>query len=535
MKKLPAGTLVVSGFVALLLTLASGCSTSPATRHATSDEQQSTESADEDNKVADEAVPGAKFLNRAPASSKSSDEPGAAADLTTLEADFQKLLSSSSQELFQLRLQLRLDAVEEIYHRARSQSRRFDGDLDLAAAERDGSLDQFFNRIIKSGLYTRLLALRASQVSRQHQLAYFYQRFDQILREGQKDSEPYRKATIAFSYLGEYFRYLPMHYLVAHYELGLELDKLNPTDSSLRLGLSRMLYGKRGRTEQTKELVQTYLDLYERPEVIQKIEQVGKVLEGVSTPIEQRLEESVRSMQLELIAKSPTHSLQSDKIAPGTGPSGNVTGNGFPSGVWSITFDDGPHGSYTNKVLENLHNNGMTATFFMLAQNATEYPKIARRVLESGNETANHSWSHPKLTKLNDLKLRRQIVDSTQRLSEVIGVRPSLFRCPYGAGTSVPRVRALIAQQKMVHVFWNVDTLDWQDRNPNTILARAKKQMALSKKGGGVILFHDIHPQSVEASRMLMEHLSEKNKEKPGTYRIMPVGQAIDLVNRGDS
>ena len=55
----------------------------------------------------------------------------------------------------------------------------------------------------------------------------------------------------------------------------------------------------------------------------------------------------------------------------------------------------------------------------------------------------------------------------------------------------------------MLHVFWNVDTLDWQDKDPESVFKRAQKQMLQYNRG--VVLFHDIHPQSVIASKKLVE------------------------------
>ena len=67
---------------------------------------------------------------------------------------------------------------------------------------------------------------------------------------------------------------------------------------------------------------------------------------------------------------------------------------------------------------------------------------------------------------------------------------------------------------------WNVDSLDWRDKNPQTIYNRVAKQMRA--QSGGVILFHDIHSQSVKASQILMSEMSAGRM--PG--RLMTVTQA---------
>lgn len=188
---------------------------------------------------------------------------------------------------------------------------------------------------------------------------------------------------------------------------------------------------------------------------------------------------------------------------PSSGPQGNINGSTFPQNTWALTYDDGPSSKHTLKALDNLVRLETKATFFWLAQNVKAIPEVVRKVQAAGMAVENHSHSHANLPKLGPEGLKKEISGSTAIETEVYGVRPRFFRCPYGAGLNVSRVRELIAKEGMIHVFWNVDSLDWQDKNPESILERVKKQMALQKRG--VVLFHDIHPQSVEASRMLLE------------------------------
>ncbi len=215
----------------------------------------------------------------------------------------------------------------------------------------------------------------------------------------------------------------------------------------------------------------------------------------------------------------------SDAIYPSAGPHGNITGRGFPARTWSLTYDDGPGSRTTPQVLENLKNKNIPATFFMLAQQVEGLPNTAKKVKDAGFAIACHSYTHAQLTKVSASKLEREIGTSKKVIEDKLGVNIKLFRLPYGAGVSVSRVRAKIAEHNMVHVFWNVDTLDWQDKNPKSILARAVKQMNGSPKNAGIILFHDIHSQSVTASAMLMDYF---NKEKLNTCTVQ---QVIDQQN----
>lgn len=217
----------------------------------------------------------------------------------------------------------------------------------------------------------------------------------------------------------------------------------------------------------------------------------------------------------------------SDTIFPSATTNGNISGTSYPAKTWSLTFDDGPAGT-TPEVLANLKNKGIPATFFMLAQQVQRNPKTSQAVKESGNVIACHSFTHAQLTKVGPVQLEKEITTATKVIEDQLGVDIKLFRLPYGAGTGNTAIRQKIAANNLVHVFWTVDTLDWQDKNPQSILARALKQMNGSSKNAGIILFHDIHKQSVAASALLMDYF---NAHKD--LNICTVQGVVDQINKG--
>lgn len=217
------------------------------------------------------------------------------------------------------------------------------------------------------------------------------------------------------------------------------------------------------------------------------------------------------------------------KIEPSTGPAGNITGSGFPKGVWALTYDDGP-AKTTVSVLKNLSAHGMKASFFMLSQQIDtpkEFPEVAIREAAEGHDVASHSYSHPQVPKLGATQRTREIEGAAKVFQQVLGKRPDFFRLPYGAGVGIPSIRAEIAKACMVHVFWNVDTLDWHDKDPDLIYQRSVKQV--ESLGRGIILFHDIHSQSVVASEMLMRFLKSKG------VRMVTLSEIVKEINGGES
>jgi peptidoglycan/xylan/chitin deacetylase (PgdA/CDA1 family) len=215
-------------------------------------------------------------------------------------------------------------------------------------------------------------------------------------------------------------------------------------------------------------------------------------------------------------------------VAPGPGPSGNINGRTFKAGRWALTYDDGPVGSHSVEIIKDLNAKGLKATFFWLANRAESGASVIRLARESGMDLANHSFSHKDLSKQSEVVLRQEIVHAQRVLTNAYGRAPKLFRCPYGAcGPGGSLVRQMIANEGMIHVFWTVDSLDWQDRNPDSVYERVMKQMRAF--GGGIMLFHDIHPQTVAVTRRLTSHLAEGVRQ--GSMRVLTVQEAVNELN----
>src|SRR5436309_12611810 len=75
----------------------------------------------------------------------------------------------------------------------------------------------------------------------------------------------------------------------------------------------------------------------------------------------------------------------------------------------ALTFDDGPSAKLTPKLLDLLAAHQIKATFFLIGENAAQYPDIVAREVKEGHEVANHSWSHPNFGKMSDDGIRSQV------------------------------------------------------------------------------------------------------------------------------
>src|SRR5262249_43579397 len=88
-----------------------------------------------------------------------------------------------------------------------------------------------------------------------------------------------------------------------------------------------------------------------------------------------------------------------------------VYGYDLPAKSIVLTFDDGPHPRYTDEILAILKKYNAKAFFFDVGKNLgavgpqndaklSSNANVSKRVLDAGHLLANHSYSHPDLTKL---------------------------------------------------------------------------------------------------------------------------------------
>lgn len=167
----------------------------------------------------------------------------------------------------------------------------------------------------------------------------------------------------------------------------------------------------------------------------------------------------------------------------------------------ALTFDDGP-GPKTPELLDILAKEKVPATFMLVGRAVKTYPDIVAREVKEGHVLANHTWSHPQLTKISDSKINKEITSTLEAIKKVVpNAEVNLTRPPYGAFNS--RVTAALKSLKQSVILWDVDTLDWKNRNPQSVLEQVKKQT----KAGSIILMHDIHPTSIQAVPDIIKHL----------------------------
>lgn len=153
--------------------------------------------------------------------------------------------------------------------------------------------------------------------------------------------------------------------------------------------------------------------------------------------------------------------------------------------VIALTIDDGPSPLYTPQVLRILEKYGVRATFSMVGENVSYYPSVAKDVAEAGHTIINHTWDHANLTTLSASAQLREITRATDTIHAAVGVRPRMFRAPYGAWSQ--QTLKYCAAERLIPLDWSVDPRDWSRPGVSEIVGTIMK----TTKTGSIILEHD--------------------------------------------
>ena len=153
--------------------------------------------------------------------------------------------------------------------------------------------------------------------------------------------------------------------------------------------------------------------------------------------------------------------------------------NGKELIVVYLKFDDGPS-KLSEEFIEILQRYDVKATFFYIGSNVSRYPDTVKAVHEAGFYIGLHSMTHDRQIIYNPdtpEALTQELLQEQDLLEGIIGVRPTLFRPPYG---SVPGITPAMADSLIEHDFkiwdWTIDSKDWKQKSANEILETIKKQ-----------------------------------------------------------
>ena len=185
----------------------------------------------------------------------------------------------------------------------------------------------------------------------------------------------------------------------------------------------------------------------------------------------------------------------------------------------AISFDAAWGNEDTQTLIDILTAHNVRATFFLVGGWVEKFPESVRALSDAGMEVMNHSETHPHLSQLTAEQVQDEVNACSDRIEAITGVRPTLFRCPYGEYDNhvITAIRALGVEP----IQWDVDSLDWKGLSADEITQRVLRGV----KPGSIVLFHNAAKHTPEALPSVIEYLLQNG------YIIVPVSE---LLLQGD-
>lgn len=182
----------------------------------------------------------------------------------------------------------------------------------------------------------------------------------------------------------------------------------------------------------------------------------------------------------------------------------------------AFTFDDGPNGQVTNRLLDGVQEYDAKVTFFVLGSRVEQNETVLKRAYQEGHTIGSHTYNHRNLLSLNNYEKMKEIKETNDLIEKTIGVKPTLLRPPYG------NINQEVTKLAHMHIIeWNLDTLDWKYKDTLKIA----NEIVTNVHDGSIILLHDIYESSVEGALLAMKQLEQEG------YAFVTIPEMAELKN----
>lgn len=182
--------------------------------------------------------------------------------------------------------------------------------------------------------------------------------------------------------------------------------------------------------------------------------------------------------------------------------------------VIAISFDAAWGGDKTETILDILDQYDVKTTFFLVDIWTQKFPELVKEIAARGHEIGNHSTSHPHMSQLSEAAIIKELSVMSDNVSALTGVRPTLFRPPYGDYND--RLISVARVQGYEPIQWSVDSQDWKNRGADDIVRRATRVQS-----GDIVLFHNDSQYIVEALPAVLDYYRKNG------YKIVPVSEIL--------
>jgi peptidoglycan/xylan/chitin deacetylase (PgdA/CDA1 family) len=180
----------------------------------------------------------------------------------------------------------------------------------------------------------------------------------------------------------------------------------------------------------------------------------------------------------------------------------------------ALTLDAGASAAPVPRMLQTLREHNVHITFFLTGAWIKDNPDLAKQIVADGHEIANHTFTHPDLTKLDEESIRKELADTEALMQQTTGAttRP-LFRPPFGAYDQ--RVLRIVEAEGYLPIYWTLDSLDsvGEPKTPDFLLERITGKLTPEQLRGAIILAHCGSEPTADALPRILDRFAELGLE----------------------
>jgi peptidoglycan/xylan/chitin deacetylase (PgdA/CDA1 family) len=190
--------------------------------------------------------------------------------------------------------------------------------------------------------------------------------------------------------------------------------------------------------------------------------------------------------------------------------------------VVALTFDDGPTVEYTQGVLDVLREKGVTATFFLIGEDAEKNPDQVRAVMAAGHQLGNHTFTHPDMTLASVDKAKSEVERTDAALRSAGYTGEILFRPPFGK--KLIGLPLYLADHHRTTITWDVEPESFSEiaADPKRITAHVLEKT----RPGSIIIMHVMY-KARETSRQALPDVIDGLKA--AGFRFVTVSELLAM------
>lgn len=238
-----------------------------------------------------------------------------------------------------------------------------------------------------------------------------------------------------------------------------------------------------------------------------------KTQHGINPAVEERSDPYWQRAQVEVYRSSEELAAQDERERRRGQVLPKLTRGNPKEKVLALTFDDGPHPEYTQKLLDLLKSLKVKATFFVIGKMVEKRPDLLKAIDRAGHVVGNHTFSHVTLTKIPLADIETEYRANLDLVQRTIGKTMEFCRPP-GGDYDADVIRAATALN-MTTVLWTDDPGDYASPG-NTVI---KRRTLAKLSPGGIILLHDGVQETLEILPQVVEYAKKQG------YRFVTVSE----------